>query len=131
MSGIWGSEVVVMVWWSEKERVGYGREMDVRAERRAGRLLIVRRWWGIRSSAWEEATEDRSERGTSFSEVAEASVSDGRGEILWSDVESGNGLLELSLGMDFWVGGCGNGSSVAIGLSNSLSESSILEVSSW
>ena len=44
MSGIWGSEVVVMVWWSEKERVGYGREMDVRAERRAGRLLIVRRW---------------------------------------------------------------------------------------
>ena len=58
-------------------------------------------------------------------------MSDGRGEILWSDVESGNGLLELSLGMEFWVGGCGNGSSVAIGLSNSLSESSILEVSSW
>ena len=43
MSGMLLSEGAVTDWWSEKESVEYGKEIEERAERNAGRLFMVRR----------------------------------------------------------------------------------------
>lgn len=109
----------------------YGREMDDRAERRAERLLIVRRWCEIRSSAWEEAMEERSERAMSFSEGAENSLSEVRTEVRAFAIGFNSGSSELGFASDGLLGGgFGGGSSAAIELSESLSDSLIIEVSS-
>ena len=74
--------------------------------------------------------DERSESGTSSSS-ASCSVSDTKGDGGAFGVGSGgsSGAL-LFLSVDVLVNSCGNGSSVATKLSESLSESSILEVSS-
>jgi hypothetical protein len=65
--------VVVMDWCSENSHLERGREMRFRAEVRAAVLLIVRRWWGMRSSFSSSSRSSRSDSGTSSSSSSSSS----------------------------------------------------------